>query len=86
MSKEYIREVLSSDAQALKRFVALERKVAGSHPFFYSTEMDSDVMTTIWKISFFPRYAIRVVRGIKWNAGCCALRRPDRPAISECQE
>jgi GNAT superfamily N-acetyltransferase len=79
MSKEYIREVLSSDPLALKRFVTLVHEVMASHPLFYS-ELDSDVLRQLsGKSSFFRdmRYALFIAsNGAHDVARCAALINP----------
>ena len=43
MSREHIREISTTDTEALKRFAALERQLVGSNPLFVS-EIDADVI------------------------------------------
>jgi GNAT superfamily N-acetyltransferase len=43
MSREQVREISTTDTSGLKRFAALERQLASSHPLFVS-EIDADVI------------------------------------------
>ncbi|MEW5975065.1 MAG: GNAT family N-acetyltransferase [Acidobacteriota bacterium] len=52
MSKESIREISTTDTEALKRFVALERELVGSNPLFVS-EIDADVVKRLSRQSKF---------------------------------
>ncbi|MDA1188943.1 MAG: GNAT family N-acetyltransferase [Chloroflexi bacterium] len=74
MAKSAVQEIQPSDTEALRRFMALERKWLGGYPLFYSGP-DEDVVTQLSGKSAFAadlRYALFVTSDGERDVARCA--------------